>query len=275
MVRAPMADRLIAASAGRRGARRDSGREPGGDRRRHRALSAFEFPATTVLNGSRPGRAGPLSIWRSFVVYGTLAFQTPIVEIPLDEVTQLEAQAYRAWRDGYQRNWRGTFDPIALRLAVRPAGRMAADLTVMPLIASSEYRPFISLVADAKLGPYAGDLHPESLVHAIMAMDIKSQLVQQGARHDSGRVAPAPEVALGWIGGSIDVYLDDDPLWAELARAKDPGEFFTKHGMQLPLGVHIPVTDPAKLALFLNAVRVYADQTAPNLVVWQNREHHG
>ncbi len=83
------------------------------------------------------------------------------------------------------------------------------------------------------------------------------------------------EVALGWIGGSIDVYLDEDPLWAELARAKDPDEFFRKHGMQLPLAVHVPVTDAAKLALFLNAVRFYADQTAPNLVDWQNREHHG
>ena len=45
--------------------------------------------------------------------------------------------------------------------------------------------------------------------------------------------------------------------------------------MQLPIAVHIPVTDAAKLALFLNAVRFYADQTAPNLVIWQNREHHG
>ncbi len=45
--------------------------------------------------------------------------------------------------------------------------------------------------------------------------------------------------------------------------------------MQLPVAVHVPVTDAAKLALFLNAVRFYADQTAPNLVIWQNREHHG
>ncbi|MFI5460521.1 MAG: hypothetical protein ACHRXM_34335, partial [Isosphaerales bacterium] len=102
---------------------------------------------------------GELRISRTGVassLYGTLGFQSPIVEIPLDEVTQTEAQAYRAWRDGYQRNWRGTFDPIALRLAVRPPGRMAADLTVMPLIASSDYREFISLVATAKLGAHAG-----------------------------------------------------------------------------------------------------------------------
>ena len=38
---------------------------------------------------------------------GTLEFMTPIAEMPLDEVTQAEADAYRRWRDGYQRNWIG------------------------------------------------------------------------------------------------------------------------------------------------------------------------
>ena len=152
---------------------------------------------------------------------------------------------------------------------------MAADLTVMPLIASSDYREFISLVATAKLGPLAGDLHPESLVHAIMALDIKSRLIQESGDGFATALKLPRDVALGWIGGSIDVYLDDDPFWAELAQAKDPDEFMRKHAMQLPLGVHVPVTDAAKLALFLNAVRFYADQSAPNLVTWQNREHHG
>ena len=45
--------------------------------------------------------------------------------------------------------------------------------------------------------------------------------------------------------------------------------------MQLPLAIHVPVTDAAKLALFLNAVRLFSEQTAPNLVSWQNREHIG
>ena len=230
------------------------------------------LPSSLVpdLGELRISRTGVASL-----LYGTLGFQTPIVEIPLDEVTQPEAQAYRAWRDGYQRNWRGTFDPIALRLTLRPDGRMAADLTVMPLIASSEYRELISVAGTAKLGPHAGDLHPESLVHAIMALDIKSRLVQEGGDELATALKLPRDVALGWIGGSIDVYLDDDPVWAELARAKDPDEFLTKHVMHLPVAIHVPVTDAAKLALFLNAVRFYADQSAPNLVTWQNREHHG
>ena len=152
---------------------------------------------------------------------------------------------------------------------------MAADLTVMPLIASTEYREFISLVATAKLGPHDGDLHPESLAHAIMALDIKSRLIQESGDGIATTLKLPRDVALGWVGKSIDIYLDDDPIWAELAKAKDPEEFMGKHAMQFPVAVHVPVTDAAKLALFLNAVRFTADQTAPNLVTWQNREHHG
>ncbi len=47
---------------------------------------------------------------------------TPIAEIPLDEVTQAEADAYRRGADGYQRNWSWAFDPIALRICLgKPA----------------------------------------------------------------------------------------------------------------------------------------------------------
>ncbi len=222
---------------------------------------------------------GELDISRSGAfssVYGTLAFQTPIVEIPLDEVTRQEAQAYGAWRDGYQRNWRGTFDPIALRLAARPDGRMAADLTVMPLIANSDYREFISVVAAAKLSPHAGDHHPESIFHAIMALDVNSDLFRRTGQEGGRILNLRPADALGWIGGSIEVYLDDDPLWAELALAKDPDEFMRTQGMRLPLAVHVPVTDAVRLALFLNAVRVVVDQSRPqHLLTWENRDHQG
>ncbi len=230
-------------------------------------LSSSSIPDLGELRITRTGVAS--------LLYGTLGFQTPIVELPLDDVNQAEALVYRAWRDTYQTNWRGTFDPIALRLTVQPTGRMAADLTIMPLIASSEYREFMATVATAKLGSFAGDLHPESLVHAIMALDMKSKWIHESRDLIQSSLHLTPDVALGWIGGSIDVYLDDDPLWAELARAKDQDEFLRNHGMQLPVAIHVPVTDAAKLALFLNAVRFYAEQTAPNLVIWQNRQHHG
>ena len=153
---------------------------------------------------------------------------------------------------------------------------MAADLTVMPLIASSEYREFISFVGTAKLDAHAGDLHPEGLGHAIMALDIKSKLMETVSEWAVTELKRPPDPgAAGWIGGSIDIYLDDDPFWAELAKAKDQDKFMQQRGMQIPVGIHIPVTNAAKLALFLNSVRVYAEQSEPFRVTWENRKHNG
>ena len=75
--------------------------------------------------------------------FGTLDFMTPVAETPLEEVSQAEADAYRNWRDGYQRNWSWGFDPIALRISLGKE-KLAADMTVMPLILNSEYREFVS-----------------------------------------------------------------------------------------------------------------------------------
>ena len=61
-------------------------------------------------------------------VQGSLEFMTPIAELPMKKVTKAEADAYKWWRDNYQRNWRWAFDPIALRLTFEQK-RLAADLT--------------------------------------------------------------------------------------------------------------------------------------------------
>ena len=73
-------------------------------------------------------------------VYGTLNFMTPIAEMPLEEVTKTEADAYQAWRDGYQRNWNWAFDPIGLRISLGKQ-KLGADLTIMPLILASAVQP--------------------------------------------------------------------------------------------------------------------------------------
>ena len=49
-------------------------------------------------------------------VQGTLAFQTPVVELSMDKVSKAEADAYVNWRRGYEQGWRWAFDPIALHL---------------------------------------------------------------------------------------------------------------------------------------------------------------
>ncbi|HIA20704.1 MAG TPA: hypothetical protein EYN70_15030, partial [Planctomycetaceae bacterium] len=111
-------------------------------------------------------------------VYGTLDFQTPIVELEMTHVTPEEARLYNRWRDGYQQYWSNFFDPIAVRIQVTKS-RLATDVTVMPLINSSDYRELIEISKGVELPADFGDPHPESLLHWVLAVNTKSEMLQE------------------------------------------------------------------------------------------------
>ncbi|HEV8002937.1 MAG TPA: DUF1559 domain-containing protein [Planctomycetaceae bacterium] len=72
----------------------------------------------------------------------------PCCEIPLTEVTGDEADQYKAFLDNYNQYWRTYFDPIALRIQVRPE-RYRIETIVLPLIDNSVY----TALAQATSGP--------------------------------------------------------------------------------------------------------------------------
>ena len=180
--------------------------------------------------------------------YGTLDFMTPIGEIPLDEVTKAEAEAYERWRDGYQRNWNWAFDPIALKISLGEK-QVAADLSVMPLIMRTEYAGFMSIAQGGKFAPTDGDRH-DALVQFMLAIDHKSPLFQQGNNFAS---MMGQAVSLGWLGNWVNVYADDDPFWRDLAQVKPDamGKFMEKNAGRIPVAARIDVSSPLKLAAFL------------------------
>src|SRR5688572_2982341 len=89
-----------------------------------------EFPGLGSLRLTADGVHSP--------DYGTLDFMTPVAELPLAKVSEREARLYRTWREGYEQAWSNFFDPIAASLSVT-AEKTAVDLTVMPLIAGTDY----------------------------------------------------------------------------------------------------------------------------------------
>ena len=124
--------------------------------------------------------AGELTLTSSAVTSsrdGTLAWMTPIIELPLEKVSKAEADAYNQWRNQYQQNWRWAFDPIGLRISLE-AGKLGADMTVMPLIAGTEYREFIAFSRGGAIGAQDGDRH-DTLAQFILAINTKSPLMQQ------------------------------------------------------------------------------------------------
>ena len=206
--------------------------------------------------------------------YGTLDFLTPIAEIPLAKVTQAEADAYNRWRNGYQQNWRQYFDPIAVRFSVN-ARRLGAEITVMPLIAGTDYRQFIGLTSGSRIAPDSGDPHPETLLHLAMAINAQSEAIKEAGNFLGSINASLKANPLGWLGESIALYADQDPFWEKLAQAEKAEEFMGKNFPQLPLALYCEVKNPLGLATFLAALRGFVEQTAPKMTVWQNSEYNG
>jgi len=206
--------------------------------------------------------------------YGTLAFLTPIIELPLQQVTQAEADSYNRWRDGYQQNWSQMFDPIAVRFAMSKQ-RLGAEVCVMPLIAGSEYRHFIAISSGAHIAPDAGDPHPEALLHLALAINSQSQTVKESGNFLGGFSPSLKTNPLGWLGECLAIYADKDPFWDELGKASKTSDFLQKNYPRLPVAIYCEVKNPLGLTAFLTTVRAFAEQTAPKMTIWESLEYSG
>lgn len=209
-------------------------------------------------------------------VFGSLAFATPIVELPLEKVTPSESTAYARWRDSYQQNWRQFFDPIAVRFEIKDE-RLAADLTVMPLILGTDYRDFLSVVQGVKLAADSGDPH-DALAQFVIAIDTKSPPIQQASQF---ALAMAPGIRvdpLGWLGKSISIYFDNEDAWFEklskLKKDEDGRTDFMSNGLgSLPVAIRAEVSDGLKLTAFLTGLRAFIEQSAPGMTKWERLTH--
>jgi len=216
-------------------------------------------------------------------VYGTLDFQTPIVELEITHVTPEEAQLYNRWRDGYQRYWSNFFDPIAVRFQVTDSV-LSTDVTVMPLIARSDYNSFIQVSKGSEIPADFGDLHPESIVQWVMAINTESEALQSNMgilRTFAPQIKTSP---LSWIGKGMAIYVDQDPLWAELMKLVKEGdgdlddvmeEFLPSQIHRLPLALYVDVKSGFKLTLFLSGVRAFIETTAPGMLLWETKDYQG
>ena len=208
-------------------------------------------------------------------VYGSLTFQTPIVELGLKEVgvTKDEAAAYDRWRKTYQSNWSWAFDPIGISLSIRD-NRLAADLTIMPLIAGTQYRTWFTIAQGAAIAAGAGDPH-DSLFHAVLAINSDSE----AAHHLTGlsqMAVPNHDIdVFNWLGTSVALYADPDPMWHQLAVDAAKDNRFEDRMSDLPVAVYVEVASPLKLAAFLVAARKLADESGPGMLAWETRDHAG
>jgi hypothetical protein len=210
--------------------------------------------------------------------YGSLAFATPIAELAFTEVTHAEAEAYRRYRDRYQRRWQQFFDPIAIRFNVQPnsENRIAMDLTVRPLIASTEYRRYLEIAGNRGIRPQAGDPHKEALGQFVLSIDRNAPSIQQFGGMAAAMAPGLKANPLGWLGDWLAVYVDEDAFWQDYQAVSAQGkrraldEFMENNLSRLPVALHVDVSHSLKLAGFLVAVRTFVEQTVPNMTRWDN-----
>jgi hypothetical protein len=261
-----------------------------GTSRRTRAVAAMTDFQARYLNDLARGaiKAGPihgdaslgylgdLSLTAHGVessLYGSLEFQTPIVELELDRVSRAEADQYEQWRTNYERNWRNAFDPIAVRLTTNSSST-EIDMSVIPLIAGSEYGEIVTVTRGASIAPNAGDPHAKTMMHWIMAINKDSEPMQQMS--SAARMfAPTVKIdLLAWLGESVAIYVEEDPMWDELAQAEDPESFLEENFPRMPIALHVAVGDGVRLTAFLAAARNYIEGAAPDMTVWETHRHN-
>lgn len=206
--------------------------------------------------------------------FGTLEFQTPIAEMKFDAVTKREADLYKRWRDGYERAWSNFFDPIAVQFKVTDES-LEADVTVMPLIARSDYRTFLSLSQGAKVGENDGDPHLGALLHLALALNRESATTKLyagmlGALSSELKVNP-----LLWIGDTIALYVDDDEFFKDLANIEpeDLPKYFEENSHRLPVALHVGVRSGVNLTAFLAAARAFIEQASPGMTTWETLKY--
>jgi hypothetical protein len=169
---------------------------------------------------------------------GALDFQTPILEMPMEKATYSEINAYSRWRNGYQNNWSGKFDPIALRLGITDK-QWSADLTVMPLIGSSQYRWYAEALRGLSLTADTADPH-DTIMEFLHACDFDRPL---GQRTGFGR--------------TVSVWCGKGPFWDE--RTTVSPKDLLEHLDRLPFGLYIAVESREEAATTLTKLRFIVD----------------
>ncbi len=244
--------------------------------RRTRAVAALGKLTSQALSGEDvTDEYSPLlgsALWQDgrmrSSVFGSLGFVTPASELGIDAASMPEKEAYERWRNGYESGWAQAFDPIAIR--IRSEGDdFELDLSVMPLTADSDFSEFVSLCGKAELSEMARWVSEESLFHAAVAIDTKSETF---GKYDRQLIEFLPGLdvkPLGWMTGSISLDLEKSLFWE--ATGEGSYDRFTA----TPLVLRIGSNSRLKLALFMTAIKNAIETSAPDSVKWETRKKDG
>jgi hypothetical protein len=223
-------------------------------------------------------------------VYNTIRFATPLVELPIDRVTEAEAQAYRQFRLEYLGLWRQYFDPIGMRIALDDK-QVKLDTYILPLVANSRYNELRRVAGEGTVSLDLDSISPQTITQFMMHLspnvrDRGGLLGVFGLGGVGGGVGMANDLAsmITWaldpVGKWVLVRADDSRVYGQLAdllERSDKGENVDAERIarlvfQMPVMVGMDVKNPLTFAGTLAAARSSVMKALPGALTWEPQE---
>jgi len=210
-------------------------------------------------------------------MYGTLHFATPLIELPIDLVTETEQRDYLQFRGEYLGLWRRYFDPVGVRFALND-NQVRIETYLLPLIQSTEYNELRSRTGDGTTPLAINGFSPRTIAQFVA--HISPNAPERGSLRDalSGLGVLGKNKGLDWLGDWFVIRFDDSEMYGKAAkralqRELDPGpnnapgeeiEFL----FQMPVTAGVAIRNPLVFAGVLTTLRGVVNTSAPGAVTW-------
>jgi len=209
--------------------------------------------------------------------WGKIASLTPLIDLPvLDKVSTSERDAYQLFASSYQSNWSTYMDPACLRLTMDAAGKhgIRADLRILPIIESSDYRKMQRTVGEARIDA------PARASGLQFSLGVGPQAEIRKLVTDMAREMPsALRAQLDWLGEVAFVGVEDRfPVTSALSSFNDEAHprdrDIPKLLTEAPIWAGVSVRSRLAATVTLSAIRKMVMDAAPGALEWREHGNH-
>lgn len=197
-----------------------------------------------------------------------------LADLPIDKVSQQEAQAYGRFRDTYQSYWSGYVDPVAVQIRLND-GDLDLDGRILPLIRNSDYDELVNMV-----GQQTMEVRPlQSGARVVLAVGEHAEL-RRVSNFLVSEMSQSKQLDINWLGDWVMAGMADRGRLWDLALRNDavpqsgqpPQLGMLSELRELPLYVGAHIRNKLALAATLTALRKHMDTLAPGLLTWEQVE---
>ncbi len=215
--------------------------------------------------------------------YNTIHFATPLIELPIDKISQAEQEQYNRFRLEYLDLWRQYFDPIGMRFSIGDK-QVKVETYILPLVKNSKYDSLRRFSGGGTFSLDPSNLSPETLFQFLMHMspNVKDRTGLLGEEGATIGLNPTDILlgALGPIGSWVLVRVDDSPVFSkmiELAERATRNEAIDSDELmrlafELPFVLGVDIKNPLTFAATLAMIRTEMTLALPGGVTWQPLE---